>query len=111
MVPGVSGPTALRGLRVVEVGSGIASAYCAKLLADQGADVVKVEPPAGDPLRLWRATDPDRPAPGPLFRYLNTSKRSAVLDGAGLSELAGAADVLVAGTDTSPPAGGDRTVV
>ena len=111
MVPGVAGPEALRGLRVVEVGSGIAAAYCGKLLADQGADVVKVEPPGGDPLRLWRATDPDRPAPGPLFRYLNTSKRSAVLDGAELAAVAAASDVVVAGTDTPAPAGGEGTVV
>ena len=38
-------------LRVLELGAGIASAYAARLLADQGADVVKVEPPEGDPAR------------------------------------------------------------
>ncbi|MEE9279323.1 MAG: CoA transferase, partial [Myxococcota bacterium] len=36
---------ALDGLRVVEVGDFISAAYCTKLLADLGADVVKVEPP------------------------------------------------------------------
>src|SRR5690348_12261461 len=38
-------------LRVVECGSGVSAAYAAKLLADVGADVVKVEPPGGDTTR------------------------------------------------------------
>ena len=42
---------ALSHLRVVELGSGLASAYTAKLLADLGADVVKIEPPSGDATR------------------------------------------------------------
>ena len=41
----------LAGTRVVDLSSGLAGAYCTKLLADGGADVVKVEDPAGDPLR------------------------------------------------------------
>lgn len=55
---GPGGP--LRGLRVLEFGSLIAGPFAARLLADWGADVVKVEPPArgadrgGDPLRTWR---------------------------------------------------------
>ncbi|MGN6336024.1 CoA transferase, partial [Mycobacterium sp.] len=44
---------ALAGLRVVEVGTDIAAPYCTKLLLDLGADVYKVESPAGDPLRSW----------------------------------------------------------
>jgi len=44
-----SGP--LAELRVVEIGEGVAVATCGKLLADLGADVVKVEPPGGDRLR------------------------------------------------------------
>ncbi|MGD9894682.1 MAG: CoA transferase, partial [Dehalococcoidia bacterium] len=40
------------GLRVVELGGGISVAYAARLLADFGADVIKIEPPdAGDPVR------------------------------------------------------------
>src|SRR5262245_5322299 len=42
---------ALSHLRVVEIGSSPAASYCARLYADFGAEVQKVEPPAGDPLR------------------------------------------------------------
>ena len=45
----------LAGLRVLEMGALIAGPFCAKLLAEFGADVVKLEPPGqGDPLRKWR---------------------------------------------------------
>ncbi|MFO1324946.1 MAG: CaiB/BaiF CoA-transferase family protein [Burkholderiales bacterium] len=45
----------LAGLRVVEMGALIAGPFCAKILAEFGADVVKLEPPGhGDPLRKWR---------------------------------------------------------
>jgi crotonobetainyl-CoA:carnitine CoA-transferase CaiB-like acyl-CoA transferase len=60
--------TALDGLSVVELGGGIAAAYATKLLADLGADVVKLEPPSGDPLRIE----------GGLWRFLNQGKRSAL---------------------------------
>ncbi len=44
----------LAGLRVVEMGTLIAGPFCGRLLADFGADVIKVEPPGdGDPMRLW----------------------------------------------------------
>lgn len=50
---GVGGP--LRGLKVLELGSLLAGPYAARLLAEYGAEVIKVEPPeGGDPLRLWR---------------------------------------------------------
>jgi formyl-CoA transferase len=51
--PENAGP--LAGVRVLELGSLIAGPFCAKTLADFGAEVVKVEPPGdGDPLRRWR---------------------------------------------------------
>src|SRR5687767_16019700 len=51
--PPCTGP--LAGLKVVELGQLIAGPFAAKTLADFGADVVKIEPPAGgDPLRQWR---------------------------------------------------------
>ncbi len=72
----------LSGLRVVDLSSGIAGAYCTKLLADGGAEVVKVEAPSGDPLRRWSASgatiaDGDD---GALFNFLGASKQSVVVD-------------------------------
>ena len=46
--------SALRGLRVIEMGQLLAGPFCGQLLGDMGADVIKVEPPgAGDPMRIW----------------------------------------------------------
>jgi crotonobetainyl-CoA:carnitine CoA-transferase CaiB-like acyl-CoA transferase len=46
--------SALKGLRVVEMGQLLAGPFCGQLLGDMGADVIKVEPPgAGDPMRVW----------------------------------------------------------
>jgi crotonobetainyl-CoA:carnitine CoA-transferase CaiB-like acyl-CoA transferase len=72
----------LTGYAVVDLSTGIAGAYCTKLLADGGADVVKVEPPEGDPLRRWSASGAEIPAgeDGALFAYLACSKRSVVGD-------------------------------
>jgi crotonobetainyl-CoA:carnitine CoA-transferase CaiB-like acyl-CoA transferase len=72
----------LEALRVVELGNMVSAAYAAKLMADLGADVVKVEEPAGDRARRrgpfpGGVVDPDRSG---LFLYLNTNKRGAVLD-------------------------------
>ncbi len=69
----------LRDARVVDLTHDIAGPYATKLLADAGADVVKVEPPGGDPLRGWSATGaPLDGRDGALFRFLNFSKRSCV---------------------------------
>lgn len=47
-------PSALAGLRVVELGQLLAGPFCGQLLGDMGADVIKVEPPGkGDPMRVW----------------------------------------------------------
>jgi crotonobetainyl-CoA:carnitine CoA-transferase CaiB-like acyl-CoA transferase len=65
---------ALSGLSIVELGGGIPPAYCGKLFADLGADVVKVEPPAGDELR--------RGARSGAVLHLHTNKRSVTADAA-----------------------------
>jgi len=74
---------ALVGIRVVELGGMVSAPYCAKLLADFGADVVKVEPPqGGDVSRSWGPFPNDEPHPekSGLFQFLNTNKRSVTLD-------------------------------
>jgi crotonobetainyl-CoA:carnitine CoA-transferase CaiB-like acyl-CoA transferase len=73
---------ALEGMRVVELGEMVSAPYCAKLFADFGADVVKVEPPGGDVARQWGPFPGDRPHPekSGLHLFLNTSKRSLTLD-------------------------------
>jgi crotonobetainyl-CoA:carnitine CoA-transferase CaiB-like acyl-CoA transferase len=78
--PPVESP--LAGYTVVDLSTGIAGAYCTKLLADGGAEVVKVEPPEGDPLRSWSASGSViRPADdGALFSFLAGSKHSVVAD-------------------------------
>ncbi|MCZ7526902.1 MAG: CoA transferase [Acidimicrobiia bacterium] len=74
---------ALAGIRVVELGQLVSAPYCAKLLADYGADVVKVElPPDGDTARRWGPFPGDVPDPerSGLYQLLNTNKRGVTLD-------------------------------
>jgi len=59
------------GVQVVDCSTGVAGGYCSKLLTDLGADVVKLEPDGGDPLRAGKPE---------LFDYLHTSQRSVVTD-------------------------------
>ena len=94
--PTAAGP--LAGLRVIELGHFIAAPFCTRLLADLGADVVKIEPPGGDPVRQW-----GRQIGGvaPWWSMHGRNKRSVTLDlkhpkaRAIVLELARQADVLV----------------
>ncbi len=94
---------ALSEIRVIELGEGVSAPFCAKLLADYGADVVKVEPPGGDPARALGPFPGDEahPEKSGLFFFLNSNKRSVVLDldsGEGLElffDLLRTADMLV----------------
>ena len=70
-----SGP--LQGIRVLEFGSFVAGPWAGQLLADMGADVVKVEPPSGDP---WRHASPFAPNESRVFTALNRGVRSICLD-------------------------------
>ncbi|MGH7290453.1 MAG: CoA transferase, partial [Myxococcota bacterium] len=92
----------LQGLRVVEMGFWIAAPAAAGLLADWGADVVKIEPPRGDPMReFYRAVAGIELPSCPPFDLDNRGKRSVVLDlakpeGRELAlELVSSADVFV----------------
>jgi crotonobetainyl-CoA:carnitine CoA-transferase CaiB-like acyl-CoA transferase len=105
-------------LKVLEFSSGIAPAYCGKMLADAGADVVKVEHTDGDPMRAWRAR-PDTGA-GALFDYVAAGKRSVIGDegSAEVAALISAADVIVTDlsdgrslTDIAAPATSSAVVV
>lgn len=75
---GIEDPTfALAGLRVIEFCQIAAGPFCGMLLADQGADVIKVEAPAGDGMRNW---PPLTNGYSENFASLNRNKRSIVLD-------------------------------
>lgn len=102
----------LSGLCVLESAQDIAGPFCGKLLAEFGAEVVKLEPLSGDAARHRGPFAADRPdAEGSLlFLYLNTGKRSVTLDRgcrAGrriFAALLPYADVLIADAAALPPA-------
>jgi crotonobetainyl-CoA:carnitine CoA-transferase CaiB-like acyl-CoA transferase len=96
-------------MKIVECGDGVSAAFGAKLLADLGAEVIKIEPPAGD-LTRHRGPFPDdvpNQEKSGLFIYLNTNKRGVVADlrrvegRALLQELLKDADVLI--HNVAPP--------
>ena len=79
----------LAGLKVLELGQLIAGPFAGRMMADFGADVIKIEPPAraadgsdgGDPLRKWRKLHPDDPSGTSLWWYVQgRNKRSVTLD-------------------------------
>jgi crotonobetainyl-CoA:carnitine CoA-transferase CaiB-like acyl-CoA transferase len=75
--------TSLSVLRVLDLSVGVAGAFCTKLLAGFGAEVIKIERPgAGDPLRCHGPFPDDLPhgEKGALHLYLNTGKKSITLD-------------------------------
>jgi crotonobetainyl-CoA:carnitine CoA-transferase CaiB-like acyl-CoA transferase len=89
----------LSALRVVDFSTGIPGGYAARLLADAGADVVKVEPPGGDPWRAWSAggADVDPEVGGALFQFLHHGMRSVVgrPGDPEVEELVAGADVVI----------------
>ena len=79
--PGADPP--LTGLKVVELARVLAGPFAGQLLADLGADVIKVESPAGDETRSWGPPDvanPDGSADAAYFHAANRGKRSIVVD-------------------------------
>lgn len=69
---------ALAGLKVVDISRVLGGPYCGQILADHGADVVKVEPPQGDDTREWGP--PFKEGISAYFSGLNRNKRSVALD-------------------------------
>jgi crotonobetainyl-CoA:carnitine CoA-transferase CaiB-like acyl-CoA transferase len=97
--PGLS---ALRDLRVIELGVWVAAPAATALLADWGADVIKVEAPSGDPMRrVFGSIGIADDLPNPAFALDNRGKRSVVLDlrqdgdRSRLEQLLASADVFV----------------
>jgi crotonobetainyl-CoA:carnitine CoA-transferase CaiB-like acyl-CoA transferase len=90
---------------VLELTTGIAGPYCGSLFADQGADVLKLEPPSGDRVRAWGPPFVDEV--GATFVELNRNKRIADLPAwPDLLELAGDAHVIIVDSvdpDGHPP--------
>jgi crotonobetainyl-CoA:carnitine CoA-transferase CaiB-like acyl-CoA transferase len=93
--PDGTGP--LAGFRVAELGSNAAAAWCGKLFADFGAEVVKVEPPGGDAGRLVPplVDRGDGVLESGVFAWMNTNKRSVTLTAADTEQL----DAILAASD------------
>ncbi|OCK58296.1 hypothetical protein LMTR3_21195 [Bradyrhizobium sp. LMTR 3] len=96
----------LSHLRVIEIGSSAGTSYCARLFADFGADVQKIEPPAGDPLRRSAPLTPG--GQSAWFAFLNFNKSSITIDPTDpnaitrLTALIEDCDILVDGRDVDP---------
>src|SRR5881397_1846261 len=67
-------PGAMTGLRVIDLTRVLGGPFCTQILADHGADVIKVEPPAGDEVRDWGPPFHDEDAA--YFVGINRNKRS-----------------------------------
>src|SRR6202166_4180637 len=94
----------LADIRVIDFSTEISGPYATKLFSDAGADVVKIEPPDGDPMRRWSATGAELgEADGALFRFLHHGKRSVAgrPGDAEVEELLAGADLVV---DSAVPA-------
>src|SRR3954469_10935049 len=91
---------AVTGLKVVDLSRVLAGPLCTQMLADHGADVIKVEPPAGDETRLFGPPF-DAAGDAAYFSAVNGGKRALALDLASergqavLARLLSRADVLI----------------
>jgi crotonobetainyl-CoA:carnitine CoA-transferase CaiB-like acyl-CoA transferase len=91
----------LNGLKVVEYATYIAAPGCAGILADWGADVIKIEPPGGDPIRLFFESIGTDISANPVFEFDNRGKRAISIDAGQdsgrtlIRALAGQADVFI----------------
>src|SRR5215210_2256133 len=88
------GSGAMTGLRVIDLTRVLGGPYCTQILADHGADVIKVEPPTGDEVRDWGP--PFHGEDAAYFVGINRNKRSIGID------LASEGGPAVAIPDTMP---------
>lgn len=96
----------LFGVRVVDASAGLPGAFCAKHLADAGAEVVRVEPAEGVALRRWSISERQDPhGDGPLFQFLAGGTRSVVGETGTVERLAAEAHVVI---DDGPPGAASR---
>jgi crotonobetainyl-CoA:carnitine CoA-transferase CaiB-like acyl-CoA transferase len=115
---GSAGRGELHDVVVVDLSVGISGAYCAKLFADAGADVTRVEPPEGDPMRRWKWPTASTSENGtnssgdsPMFRYLRHGQRSVVVsadakEASRIAAMCAAADlVITSGAAVEPSPG------
>ena len=98
----------MRGLRVLELAGSLAGAYCSRLFATTGADVVLAEPPGGAPMRAlgpW-ITDAEGHRRSATHEYLDSGKRSVVLspNDAAFDDAVRWADLVVSTCDGDPDA-------
>ena len=72
----------LDGVRVIDLSQYIPGPFATRQLADLGAEVIKIEPPGGDPMRRFMHRDDSAPSPppSPIYRHLNRGKRVCELD-------------------------------
>ena len=73
----LTGPRVLDGVRVLDFTSVIAGPYCTRLMADLGAEVLKIEPPGGE---FARHVPPMRQGVSAVYSQLNCGKKSLALD-------------------------------
>ncbi len=87
----------LRDIVVVDLSTNLSGAYCAKLFADSGATVTRVEPVTGDPQRHAQWSGEPTEGTAPLFRYLRHGQRSvaASLEDPVVDDLCSAADLVI----------------
>jgi crotonobetainyl-CoA:carnitine CoA-transferase CaiB-like acyl-CoA transferase len=100
--------SALSGIRIVELAESVAGEYCGKLLADFGAEVIKVEAPGrGSPTRTMASivTGDSGPEGSAVFAFLNTNKQSVELDATSeeLTRLIGTVDAVIVDRATDQP--------
>ena len=95
----MTGTGPLSGVRVIDLTAMVMGPYCTQIMADMGADVIKIEPPEGDTTRY--VSDAPEPGMSGVFVNVNRGKRSVVLDlrtqpgKSHLGNLVGSADVFI----------------